>query len=221
MNKQCPRCNLNNSRSARTCVRCLFDLREVSVENTGGAEKRSIFRMLFRRAIICLLVVILTIGGFYYSLIFSSKSLTDEEKATVTRAIDLLESKGFTKEVFYLRHLTAFRANDHWLNASVPKENAYAATNYPFEIMTLYPDFFTYTENDTERAAILLHEAKHLEGFDEKVAYEFVWKNRKKLGWTKEEYKNTLIWNEIRKQTLEFAPGLFVCDFNEYNDCTE
>ena len=58
--------------------------------------------------------------------------------------------------------------------------------------MTIYPDFFQFPADDTERAAILFHEAKHLEGKDEKEAYEFVWKNRKKLGWTKEKYGNSI-----------------------------
>jgi hypothetical protein len=70
--------------------------------------------------------------------------------------------------------VAVFRANDNWLNASVEKENAYAATNYPFEIVTIYPDFFRFTVDDTERAAILLHEAQHLKGKDEKESYEFV-----------------------------------------------
>jgi hypothetical protein len=87
--------------------------------------------------------------------------------------------------------------------------------------MTIYPDFFTYPVDETERAAILLHEAQHLKGADEKEAYEFVWKNRKRLGWTKEIYGNSVIWLNVRKQTREVAPELFVCPANEYADCTE
>ena len=114
-----------------------------------------------------------------------------------------------------------FRSNDNWLNASIEKENAYAATNFPFEIITLYPDFFSYPLDDTERAAILLHEAKHLQGKDEKEAYEFVWKNRKKLGWVSEKYRNSVILTAVRKQTKELSPNLFVCDINPFGDCTE
>ena len=87
--------------------------------------------------------------------------------------------------------------------------------------MTVYPEFFTVTMDDTERAAILLHEAQHLKGADEKEAYEFVWRNRKQLGWTKQAYRNSMIWRSVRQQTKEFAPNLFVCEWTEYGDCTE
>lgn len=220
MTKQCPRCNLNNSKGAKSCVKCLFDLAEVSASNIGGS-KRNPLMMIIRRAVICLIVIILVIAGFYYSLVFSAKSLSSGEQETIDRAIEILDKKGFAGEVFYLRYLTVFRANDNWLNASVPKENAYAATNYPFEIMTIYPDYFTYTQDDTERAAILLHEAIHLRGLDEKAAYEFVWRNKKHLGWTKKNYGTSVAWREIRKQTREYVPNLFVCEFNDFNDCTE
>jgi hypothetical protein len=221
MNKQCPRCNLNNSKTAKSCVKCLFDLKEVSTDKADKHKGKSLFARVFRRAVICFIVCLLAIAGFYFSLVFSAEPLTAEENESITRAIKVLEEKGFLEEVFYLNNLTVFRGSDNWLNASVPKENAYAATNYPLEIMTIYPDFFAYTRDDTERAAILLHEAKHLKGYDEPVAYEFVWKNKKQLGWTKENYRTSIIWIEIRKQTREYVPNLFVCDFNEYDDCTE
>ena len=139
----------------------------------------------------------------------------------VENAVSLLKEKDFSDEVFLLEYVTAFRSNDNWLNASIEKENAYAATNFPFEIMTLYPDFFTVPVDDTERAAILLHEAKHLQGADEKEAYEYVWKHRKRLGWTEETHSNSMIWRNVRKQTREFAPHLFVCETNDYDDCTD
>jgi hypothetical protein len=166
-------------------------------------------------------VVFLSLLGFYSSLVFSADSLGKEETDQVRAAIRILETRGFTQEALLLKHVTVFRANDNWLNASVPKENAYAATNFPFEIVTLYPDFFTYTTDDTERAAILLHEAKHLAGKDEKDAYEFVWRNRKQLGWTSEGYLDSVIWRETRKLTKEEIPAMFVCEFNDYGDCTE
>lgn len=133
----------------------------------------------------------------------------------------MLSEKGFSDEVFLLNYVTAFRADDNWLNASVAKENAYAATNYPFEIMTLYADFFTYPIDETERAAILLHEAKHLQGKSEKEAYEFVWKNRWKLGWTRDKYAASPVWQNVRKQTREIVPELFNCSEKPLGDCTE
>ncbi|MEO6654487.1 MAG: hypothetical protein ABIO36_00240 [Pyrinomonadaceae bacterium] len=151
----------------------------------------------------------------------SAKSLTIAEKATVRSAIKVLREKGFSRDAAILDNFTVFRSNDNWLNASVAKENAYAATNFPFEIMTLYPDFFTYPVDDTERAAILLHEARHLAGKNEHDAYEFVWKNRKPLGWTREKYAATVVWQNVRKQTKDNAPDVFVCAGTEFGDCTE
>ena len=176
---------------------------------------------LIRRAVICLVVCFFALLGFYLSMILTSASLKYEEKKQIQTAIKILDEKGFGSEVFLLKYLTSFRSNDNWLNASTKTENAYAATNFPFEIMTIYPDFFTYSTDDVERAAILLHEAQHLKGADEKEAYEFVWRNRKKLGWTKDAYESSIVWLNVRKQTKEFAPNLFVCDVNEASDCTE
>lgn len=176
---------------------------------------------LVKRVLVFLFACTFTIAGFYISLIGSAKSISYDQKKTVSRAIDLLNERGFTSEAWYLRYLAAFRGTDNWLNASVEKENAYAATNFPFEIMTLYPDFFTVTLDDTERAAILLHEAKHLQGKDEKAAYEFVWKNRERLGWSSDKYHESVIWQNVRKQSRDYVPYLFVCEFKEFGDCTE
>lgn len=166
-------------------------------------------------------VCVLAIVGFYLSLIFSARKLDYEQRKTVERSIAIIENKGFSREAFILRYFTAFRSNDNWLNASVTKENAYAATNYPFEIVTLYPAFFERTSDDTVRASVLLHEAKHLQGSDEKEAYEFVWKNKTKLGWTYENYSNEESFNGVRARTREYVPELFTCQGNRANDCTE
>ncbi len=221
MKKKCPNCQLVNFSHTAECVRCHHNLIEVSSlpENqTTDANPKS---RILRRAAVCAAICFTALVGFYLSLIFSSASLAYEQKKQVEKAIEILDEKGFSREVFLLEYLTKFRANDNWLNASTKFENAYAATNFPVEIMTIYPEFFTVTASDTERAAILLHEAQHLKGADEKEAYEFVWRNRKKLGWTKEAYADSIIWRNVRNQTREFAPNLFVCDLNEASDCTE
>ena len=133
----------------------------------------------------------------------------------------MLKERGFENEAFLLANVTAFKANDNWLNASVTKENAYAATNFPFAIVTLYPDFFAYPSDATERAAILLHESKHLAGADEHDAYNFVWKNRKRLGWTRDKYGSSLVWRNIRRQTRDSVGELFVCEKHDFADCTD
>lgn len=219
MNKKCPNCRLVNFPDAQKCSRCASELSGISI--LSEKTKPSLKSQIIKRAVICVGVCLFCITGFYLSLVLSAKSLNYEEKQIVNDAILLLEEKGFSNDVFLLRYITSFRANDNWLNASTRFENAYAATNFPFEIMTIYPEFFIYPNDDTERAAILLHEAQHLKGADEKEAYSFVWKNRKQLGWTKQAYENSLVWRNVRKQTKEVAPELFVCDINEFGDCTE
>lgn len=221
MKKRCPNCQLVNFSHSKECVRCQFDLIEVASLQADKAKGTDWKVKIFRRALVCAAICLTVLLGFYFSLVFTSASLEPDEKMLVEKAIRVLDEKGFSKEVFLLEHLTNFRANDNWLNASTKFENAYAATNFPVELMTIYPEFFTATVDDTERAAILLHEAQHLQGADEKEAYEFAWRNRAKLGWTKAAYGNSVIWINVRRQTAEFAPNLFVCDLNEARDCTE
>lgn len=221
MKKLCPNCQLVNFPHAVECVRCQHQLPEVIASETVVTKKTSSKSMILRRAIICVAVCVLAVLGFYLSMVFTSSPLKYEEKQKIQAAVKVLEEKGYAGEVFLLKRLTNYRSNDNWLNASTRFENAYAATNFPFEIMTIYPEFFTFTTDDIERAAILLHEAQHLKGADEKEAYEFVWRNRKTLGWTKENYGNSVIWRNVRKQTQEYAPNLFVCEWNEAHDCTE
>jgi hypothetical protein len=218
MHKRCPNCRLVNFPDALLCSRCGADFADGVGAGSAPRPKR---RGFWIRSLVCLLVCVAVLLGFYLSLIASAKSLTLDQKTTVRRAIDVLEEKGFSDETRLLNYFTVFRGNDNWLNASVAKENAYAATNFPFEIMTLYSDFFTYPVDDTERAAILLHEARHLAGADEHDAYLFVWKHRKQLGWTNEKYRRSAVWVNIRRQTKDNAPELFICDFNEFGDCTE
>lgn len=219
MKKKCPRCRLVNYPTADTCVRCSATLPAAS--DAGAGRKTSPSAVVLRRAVICVLVCVSGLVGFYVSLIVSAKPLAYEDRKKVEAAIAVLDAKGFSYEATLLRRIAVFRSTDNWLNASVAKENAFAATNFPFAVITLYPDLFTYTTDDLERAAILLHEAKHMEGADEKEAYEFVWKNREQLGWNIENYGNSVAWIEIRNQTRDHVPALFVCETHPFGDCTE
>ncbi|MEQ1606939.1 MAG: hypothetical protein ABL999_18905 [Pyrinomonadaceae bacterium] len=218
MNKKCPNCRLVNYADASECVRCeaVFDENTTTIA-AGVGRKPSILT----RVVVCIAVCFVLLIGFYLSLIGSSKSLTFDQKSKVRDSIAIVRSRGFETEAMMLEKFAVYRASDSWFNSMVPKENAFAATNFPFEIMTLYPDFFTYPVDETERAAILLHEARHLQGKDEKDAYEFVWKNRVKLGWTKDKYFNSPVWDNVRNQTREYAPSLFICKGSDFSDCTE
>ena len=218
MNIKCKKCDLVNYEYAEICVRCGSELK---FAKSPEDSKNNLLRIILKRAAIFFVVCLAAIVGFYVSLVFPTKSISSDQARTVSDAIALLKQKGFRDEVFLLRNLAAYKSEDNWLNASVPKENAYAATNFPFEIVTLYSEFFTYPMDDIERAAILLHEAKHLQGKEEKAAYEFVWSNRAKLGWTSDTYGKSEVWQNVRKQTREYVPNLFICEFNDYGDCTQ
>jgi len=216
MNKKCPKCNIANYPTASRCLRCESDLGAYS---RAKGRTRSLAVRFAIRGVVCFCVSLIVIFGFYLSLIGSAKSLTLEEKQQVRGAIEVLKQKGFEREALLLEHFTVYRSNDNWLNASVEKENAFAATNFPFEIMTLYPDFFNDPIDATERAAILLHEARHLQGKGEPDAYEFVWKNRVRLGWTDEKYADDRVWKSVRKLTHEYVPNLFTCTSSDVDDC--
>lgn len=221
MHKKCPNCRLVNHAAADACLRCRTRLAEVSCFSVPDRNSGPRAASVIRRVAVCAFAIAFSVFGFYLSLIGSAKPLDYEQKQTVKSAVGELEKAGFATEVTLLRWVSAYRATDNWLNASVEKENAYAATNFPFEIVTIYPDFFNFPADDVERAAILLHEAQHLKGAAEAEAYEFVWKNRGRLGWTKQKYGSSVVWRNIRRQTREVVPRLFVCDDREFGDCTE
>ena len=218
MHKKCPKCQLVNFPDVHECARCGRRLFQ-----TGALDRRKnhVLRMVISRGLIIIGVCLSVTAGFYLSLIGSARPLAYDDKQTVKRAINVLREKGFKDEAFLLNYITAYRSDDNWLNASVVKENAYAATNFPFEIITVYPDFFEFPRDDIERAAILLHEAKHLEGKNEAEAYEFVWRHRTDIGWTSDRYYDSPVWRNIRDQTKEQAPHLFVCEVKPFWDCTE
>lgn len=164
--------------------------------------------------------IVLAFIAFYLSLVATSVPPTKAERVQIKKAIDILAAKGFDDEVFVLRRTATFRATDHWLNRFVDKENAYASTNLPFQIVTVYGDFFYKTADDTERAMVLLHEARHLLGEDEHEAYAYVWRNRQRLGWTMEQYGTGEVYDMIEQQTLDNAPELFNCPDKPWEDCT-
>jgi hypothetical protein len=186
-------------------------------EQLASYKKRSRLS-LFVSSVITALIAL---GVFYSSLIATSKPINAEQYSKVNDAISLLEARGFEREAFLLRHTAEFRGSDNWFNSAVLKADSYAATNFPFQIITLYPDFYSKTTDDVERAMVLLHEAKHLEGKDETAAYSYVWQNRGRIGWTQLDHGTTATYVTISEQTRENAPELFTCSDRLWNDCTE
>ena len=148
--------------------------------------------------------------------------MTEANRLTIDRAIDVLDAKGFTGEAFLLRHVATLRGCDNWLNTNlVDGEQSYASTNFPFGIITINPDFYNKAVDDTERAAILLHEVRHMKGGDERDAYSYVWQNRERLGWTLLTHGTTESYITIEQQTRDFAPEIFTCEEKPWRDCTE
>jgi len=155
------------------------------------------------------------------SLLLTSEELPYDQRQTVKSAIAVLEQNGFKRESFALSHLTSYRRTDNWWNRYLGHHAAYAATNFPFEVLTLYPDFFDVATDDTERAAILLHESHHLFGSGEEVALEKTWHEKSRIGWTSDKYGNTRVWNNTRDLTALSVPQLFSCGSDGKSDCVK
>ena len=155
------------------------------------------------------------------SLILTSEELEPDQRQSVAQAVAVLEQEGFSKEAFMLRNVASYRGTDNWWNAYVGHHEAYAATNFPFEVVTLYAPFFDATVDDTERAVILLHESHHLFGLGEDTALEAVWREKQRLGWTADHYSGTKVWRNTKEWTTQSVPTLFHCGSNGRSDCVE
>lgn len=211
----CPSCKLYNECNEFDCRRCgkpLTAKRAAAIKEVGLFTPKRILRRMS-------LLVAFFLIAWYASLRTTSAPLNIEQRQTVERAIHVLDQKGFTVEAFLLRRLTTFRATDHWWNQQFGHPQAYAATNFPYEVMTLYPEFFTKTTDDTERAIILLHESYHLFGRGEETAYAEVWRAKERLGYTAARYDKTRVWSNMRDDTLTYAPELFTCGATGKEDC--
>lgn len=223
LRNKCPNCGLVNAGSDEDCRRCGTALRAeefVAASNTKAAlpvkpKKRSLLKRLVW--IISATAILLII--FYASLLFSADRPNADQLVKIQSAIDLLQQRGFTREAFVLNHVASFRATDNWLNAYVGHRDAYAATNFPFEVVTLYPEFFEAPVDDCERAAVLLHEARHLFGNGEDAALEHTWKSKRQLGWTSEKYKQTRVWDATMRLTKSRFPYMFQCGGDGQTDC--
>ena len=210
----CIHCGLSNAPGLRACQRCGKAL--AAVKKKGGL-KHVIVKSLTR--IVLLTLILLFLG--YASLITTSEPLLPDQEKEVKKAIEVIERRGFSKQALVLSRLVRYRSTDNWWNRHNGHQSAYAATNFPFEVVTLYPQFFEDSVDDVERAAILLHESYHLFGYGEPGAFEGAWTDRFKLGWTKEHYNLTPVWVSVKESTLRWAPQLFTCGEDGKSDCTE
>ena len=220
LRNKCAQCGLVNAASDEVCRRCgeALDADRVIVPATEDAPSKKPRGFLKRVGWILGATMILLVI-FYLSLLFTSEGLKAAERDQVQRSIAILEQKGFSTEVFVLKRLASFRRSDNWLNAYVGHRDAYAATNFPFEVVTLYEDFFSLPIDDTERAAVLLHEARHLLGDDEDEALELIWKNKRQLGWTEDKYGQTRVWDATEDLTRPRFGYMFSCGADGQADC--
>src|SRR5262252_3784799 len=157
----------------------------VSPSTTCHAQPRP--RRLRNRVAFVAVTIVFASFAWSRSLLMTSTPIAAEQVPVVMRGVDILEHAGFSKEVFALRYLANYRATDNWWNIHVGHSQAYAATNFPLGVVTLYAPFFDVAADDTERAAILLHEAEHLLGAGETAALETTWRQKSRLGWTEEQ----------------------------------
>ncbi|HVF87070.1 MAG TPA: hypothetical protein VM866_05740 [Pyrinomonadaceae bacterium] len=223
---KCATCGLINFDVDEICRRCGAPLGAVNRADSDASHHRAPNVADVRRTILGRVTAVCALTGFilivwYLSLVATSRPLTYDQKKTVGQAIDVLERQGFDRDVFVLRRLVSFRASDNWWNNYVGHADAYAATNFPFEVVTLYPDFFAKSVDDVERAAVLLHESYHLAGRGEEAAFTGVWRTKSHLGWTRERYGHTRVWSNVAELTANYAPKLFRCGYEGNEDCTE
>jgi hypothetical protein len=176
----------------------------------------------FGRWVVWIAGVTLTIlASAHASLLITSEPLSDSERRIVMDAVGALDRAGFTREAWALRRLVSFRRTDNWWNRYVGHATAYAATNFPFAVITVYPAFFRYPIDEVERATILLHESSHLFGDDEKFALHRVWLEKDRLGWTSLSYGHTRVWKNTREWTVNEIPSMFSCGEDGKSDCLE
>ena len=216
---KCAACGLVNFATNDTCRRCdrVLVARTPDESLATEAGGRSFGRWLLWIAGVT--IAILTTA--YASLLVTSDGMTDEQQEVVLDAIGVVEDAGFSREAFLLRHVVSYRSTPNWWNRYVGHQTAYAATNYPFAVVTLYPAFFRFPTDEVERAAILLHEAHHVVGADEPTALRRVWQEKQRLGWVGADYAHTRVWKNTREWTSASSPALFQCGVDHQSDCIQ
>src|SRR6267142_4529297 len=221
--RKCASCGLVNTDTDELCRRCGIPLdsddqpQTLQVEPEPGATVKK--RSFLKRVSWVMGATSFTLVIWYASLLTSSDALQPDQRDKVQNAIAVLSQQGFTREAFFLKRLAAFRSTDNWWNKYIGHRDAYAATNFPFEIVTLYPEFFDVPVDDKERAAVLLHESRHLLGDGEEAALRTTWQGKQRLGWTADRYQQTRVWDATERLTKAQFPYMFQCGANGQSDC--
>ena len=223
VSRKCAQCGLVNFSAAEACRRCGEAFRgidEVPATPQQAAEAPPrITGRIRTRAVWLTGVVVAVVFGWSRSLLLTSDAIDAQQREIVYRSIQILDRAGFSRESAMLRHFANFRATDNWWNIYLGHHDAYAATNFPLGVLTLYEPFFRTAVDDNERAIILLHEAQHLLGYGENAALERVWRVKHRLGWSADEYGESKVWKNTREWTRTSVPSLFVCGPHYALDC--
>lgn len=219
--RKCAQCGLVNFGDAESCRRCHTVLAEEPPGPSVIEKPASPARGARRTLLLVAATIGLSIFGWSRSLLLTSTPIDDSQRLMVSHAVEVLERAGFSKEVIMLRHFANYRSTDNWWNTYLGHSQAYAATNFPLGVVTLYAPFFRVAVDDTERAAILLHEAQHLLGAGEPAALELTWRQKSRLDWTAEKYGETKVWNNTKEWTIAEVPSLFQCGRDGHSDCVE
>lgn len=224
VSRKCAQCGLVNFSTAEVCRRCGQALSSngelaLDAEPAPEAPPRTVTRGVGRRILWLAGVLVAAVFGWSRSLLLTSEPIDAQQQATVYRSIQILNGAGFSREAAMLRHFANFRATDNWWNVYLGHHDAYAATNFPLGVLTLYEPFFRTAVDDNERAIILLHEAQHLIGCGEDTALERVWREKRRLGWIAEQYGETKVWKNTQEWTRASVPSLFACGASHTSDC--
>jgi hypothetical protein len=222
--RKCANCGLVNAAADEVCRRCGAQLTDdeaaYQIDSAATVEEETPpRRSLSKRVVWIVSTTVIVLVLFYLSLLVSSSGLDPDQRSKVDAAIGLLEQKGFSREAWTLKHLAVFRGTDNWFNSYVGHRDAFAATNFPFEIVTVYPEFFKVPVDDCERAAVLIHEARHLQGDGEEAALKYTWQNKQRLGWTADKYSWTKVWNDTERFTKAQFGYMFQCGLDNKSDC--
>src|SRR5438046_825018 len=163
-------------------------------------------------------VIVVVVFGWSRSLLLTSDAIDVRQQEIVYRSIQILDRARFSRESAMLRHFANFRATDNWWNIYLGHRDAYAATNFPLGVLTLYEPFYRTAVDDNERAIILLHEAQHLLGYGEDAALERVWRAKHRLGWSADAFGETKEWENTREWKQASMPEIYVAGLKSTSD---
>src|SRR5512139_2723899 len=106
MHTKCRQCGRTNHEAALTCVHCGY--RRDEKENISFGPRFS-KPTLAKRVGVCVVVLVVTVIGFYASLLSSGDVVSVEPRSQVHAAILDLKPAGFSAEAFSRAALVAFR----------------------------------------------------------------------------------------------------------------